>query len=200
MLLFQYSDLEPVRSLQGHLCPDWHDATFFFLFFIILDLIRNVKTCSKRTIIFQRLAYLIAACCALLFQMSETCLFLSWAFLTESGREVLLFAETYPSGELFHKQLRRHETCLAQGSNYYVERWKSTKPNELRCGQKIWRQTYIVRGLQSQVASSQNFFMCLFFVLIKYKDHMNLIKYPYWAEKIKFLLPAFHQRSYSVNV
>lgn len=61
-------------------------------------------------------------------------------------------------------------------------------------------ETYFVRGLQNQVASSQNFFLHLFFVLIKIQDHMNLIKYPHWTEKIKFLLPAFHQKSNSVNV
>lgn len=54
-------------------------------------------------------------------------------------------------------------------------------------------ETYFVRGLQNQVASSLNFFMCLFFVLIKLQDHMNLIKYPHWAEKIQFLLRAWQK-------
>lgn len=42
--------------------------------------------------------------------------------------------------------------------------------------------------------------MCSFFVLIKIPDHTSLIKYPHLAEKIKFLLSAFYQRSNSVKV
>lgn len=61
-------------------------------------------------------------------------------------------------------------------------------------------ETYFVRGLQNQVASSKNFFMCSFFVLIKIPDHSSLIKYPHLAKKVKFLLPTFHQRSNSVKV
>lgn len=60
--------------------------------------------------------------------------------------------------------------------------------------------THLVRGLQNQVASSNDFFMCSFFVLIKIPDHMSLIKYPHLVENIKFLFPVFYQRSNSVKV
>lgn len=48
--------------------------------------------------------------------MSEMCLSLSWGFLKESAREVLLSAEACPSGELLHKPLIRHGAHLPQGA------------------------------------------------------------------------------------
>lgn len=145
---------------------------------------------------FQRVVYLIFDGCTLLSQLPEICSFLRIPM--ESAREVFLSAEACPSGELLHKLLTRHRAHLPQGALIMMRDERHRTEWNYMWAENM--ETYFVRGLQNQVASSKNFFMCSFFVLIKLQDHMSLIKYPHLAEKIKFLLPAFHQRSNSVKV
>lgn len=75
----------------------------------------------------------------------------------ESAREILLSAEACPSGEPTPQTANKTWSSFASGGTYDDEGWKSTKLSEVRCGQKIWRHTWLeacrIRSLHLRIFS-----------------------------------------------